>query len=33
MMAEKERGVLEGADFPSLWEILRDFDGNVRYIS
>lgn len=30
MMTEKERGVIEEADFPSLWEVLRDFDGNVR---
>ena len=32
MMTEKERGVLEGADFPSLWEVLPNFDGEVRYI-
>ncbi|KAF4771502.1 hypothetical protein HAV15_004219 [Penicillium sp. str.  len=31
MMTEKERGVIDEADFPSLWEIHRDFDGNVRY--
>ncbi|KGO66086.1 hypothetical protein PEX1_020520 [Penicillium expansum] len=30
MMTEKERGVIEEADFPSLWEVLRDFDGNVK---
>ncbi|KAJ6073167.1 Helicase C-terminal [Penicillium canescens] len=29
-MTEKERGVLEGADFPSLWEVLPNFDGEVR---
>lgn len=29
-MTEKERGVIDEADFPSLWEIHRDFDGNVR---
>ncbi|KAJ5192176.1 Helicase C-terminal [Penicillium cf. viridicatum] len=31
MMTERERGVIEEADFPSLWEVHRDFDGNVRY--
>lgn len=29
-MTEKERGVIEEAHFPSLWEVHRDFDGNVR---
>jgi SNF2 family DNA or RNA helicase len=31
MMAEKERGILEGADFPSLWDILQGVDGRTRY--
>ncbi|OQE44825.1 hypothetical protein PENCOP_c002G04829 [Penicillium coprophilum] len=29
MMTEKERGLIEEADFPCLWEVLRDFDGNL----
>ncbi|KAJ6039603.1 Helicase C-terminal [Penicillium canescens] len=31
MMIEKERGEIERTDFPSLWEIQRDVEGNVSY--
>ncbi|KAJ5826599.1 Helicase C-terminal [Penicillium robsamsonii] len=31
MMTEKERGVIEEADFPSLWEVLRDFDALIAW--
>ena len=31
MMTEKERGVVEGANFKTLWEVLTDLDGQIRY--
>lgn len=31
MMREKERGVVEGADFKTLWEVSTGLDGQVRY--
>jgi hypothetical protein len=33
MMTEKERGVVEGANFKTLWEVLTDLDGQIRYAS
>jgi len=30
MMFEKENGIIEGASFPSLWQV-RDFSGGKRY--
>ena len=30
MMTEKERGVVEGANFKTLWEVLTDLDGQIR---
>lgn len=31
MMVEKERGIVEGAHFPPLWEVSRGQGGNVEY--
>jgi hypothetical protein len=31
MMAEKEQGVVEGANFKTLWEVLTGLDGQIRY--
>jgi hypothetical protein len=31
MMTEKERGVVEGANFKTLWEVSTDLDGQIRY--
>lgn len=31
MMAEKEGGVIQGAEFGSLWDVSVDLDGNERY--
>lgn len=31
MMTEKERGVIEGANFKTLWEVSTDLDGQIRY--
>jgi hypothetical protein len=31
MMAEKEGGILEGANFNSLWEVSTRPDGTKRY--
>jgi hypothetical protein len=31
MMTEKERGVLEGANFNTLWEVETNLDGTKRY--
>jgi hypothetical protein len=33
MMTEKERGVIEGANFKTLWEVSTDLDGQIRYDS
>ena len=33
MMTEKERGVVEGANFKTLWEVLTDLGGQIRYDS
>ena len=33
MMTEKERGVVEGANFKTLWEVSTGLDGQVRYSS
>lgn len=31
MMTEKERGVVEGANFKTLWEVSTGLDGQIRY--
>jgi hypothetical protein len=31
MMTEKERGVVEGASFKTLWEVSTGLDGQIRY--
>ena len=31
MMTEKERGVVEGANFKTLWEVSTGIDGQIRY--
>jgi SNF2 family DNA or RNA helicase len=31
MMTEKERGVVEGANFKTLWEVSTSLDGQIRY--
>jgi hypothetical protein len=31
MMTEKERGVVEGANFKTLWEVSAGLDGQIRY--
>jgi hypothetical protein len=33
MMTEKEQGVVEGANFKTLWEISTGLDGQIRYDS
>ena len=33
MMVEKERGVIEGANFNTLWEVSTGLDGQIRYDS
>jgi len=30
-MTEKERGVVEGANFKTLWEVSTGLDGQIRY--
>jgi len=32
MMAEKEGGVIEGANFNSLWEVSTSIDGTKRLV-
>jgi hypothetical protein len=31
MMTEKERGIVEGANFKTLWEVSTGLDGQIRY--
>ena len=31
MMTEKEQGVVEGANFKTLWEVSAGLDGQIRY--